>query len=284
LDIATIAGIFAGFGLIVGTIVVGGGAAQFVHLPSFMIVFGGSFAATLVNFPLDQVIATLKVAAKAFRKQENRELEAVMTFTELARIARRDGILALDKQLKEMEEPFMKLGLEMAVDGTEPDTILDIMETEVSSLAARHKTGQGIFTSLGTYAPAFGMIGTLIGLVKMLGSLDDPSSIGPSMAIALITTFYGAVLGNLVYLPMAGKLKAKSSTEILFKQMIIEGVLAIQRGVHPRNIERKLLNYIAPKDRSLDEEEAEAGSAAPTAPAAESAAAPESGEASDEEA
>lgn len=283
MDIATIAGIFAGFGLIVGTIVVGGGAAQFVHLPSLMIVFGGSFAATLVNFPMEQMIATFKVAAKAFRKQENRELDAVMTFTELAKLARRDGILALDKQLKEMEEPFMKLGLEMAVDGTEPDTILDIMETEISSLAARHKTGQGIFTSLGTYAPAFGMIGTLIGLVKMLGSLDDPSTIGPSMAIALITTFYGAVLGNLVYLPMAGKLKAKSSSEILFKQMIIEGVLAIQRGVHPRNIERKLLNYIAPKDRSLEEEAEESGmaSAAPVAPAA---ATPESGGASGEEA
>jgi chemotaxis protein MotA len=283
LDIATIAGIFAGFGLIVGTIVVGGGAAQFVHLPSLMIVFGGSFAATLVNFPMEQMIATFKVAAKAFRKQENRELDAVMTFTELAKLARRDGILALDKQLKEMEEPFMKLGLEMAVDGTEPDTILDIMETEISSLAARHKTGQGIFTSLGTYAPAFGMIGTLIGLVKMLGSLDDPSSIGPSMAIALITTFYGAVLGNLVYLPMAGKLKAKSSSEILFKQMIIEGVLAIQRGVHPRNIERKLLNYIAPKDRAKEEEEEE-DAMAPAAPAAPAAKTPESGEASGEEA
>jgi chemotaxis protein MotA len=283
LDIATIAGIFVGFALIVGTIVVGGGAAQFVHLPSFMIVFGGSFAATLVNFPMSQVVATIKVAAKAFRKQETKELEAVMKFTELARVARRDGILALDKQLKEMEEPFMKIGLEMAVDGTEPDTILDIMETEISSLAQRHKTGQGIFTSLGTYAPAFGMIGTLIGLVKMLGSLDDPSTIGPSMAIALITTFYGAVLGNLVYLPMAGKLKAKSSSEILFKQMIIEGVLAIQRGVHPRNIERKLLNYIAPKDRSLDEDEEEEGDAvAAAAPAP--AVAPETGGASGEEA
>ncbi|UCH62532.1 MAG: motility protein A [Fidelibacterota bacterium] len=254
MDIATIAGILAGFGLIVGTIAVGGGAATFVHIPSLMIVFGGSTAATLVNFPMDQMIATLKVAAKAFRKQENKEMEAVQQFSELAKLARRDGILALDRQLEEVEDPFMKVGLEMAVDGTEPDTILDIMETEIASLVERHKTGQGIFTSLGTYAPAFGMIGTLIGLVKMLGSLDDPSSIGPSMAIALITTFYGAVLGNLVYLPMAGKLKSKSSSEIMFKQMIIEGVLAIQRGVHPKNIERKLMNYIAPKDRGIKEE------------------------------
>jgi len=255
LDIATIAGILAGFGLIIGTIALGGGGAAFVHLPSLMIVIGGSTAATLVNFPMEQMIATFKVAAKAFRKQENKEMEAVQQFSDLAKLARRDGILALDRQLGEVEDPFMRVGLEMAVDGTEPDTILDIMETEVTSLIGRHKTGQGIFTSLGTYAPAFGMIGTLIGLVKMLGSLDDPSSIGPAMAIALITTFYGAVLGNLVYLPMAGKLKSKSSSEIMFKQMIIEGVLAIQRGVHPRNIERKLLNYIAPKDRGTKEEE-----------------------------
>jgi len=257
LDIATIAGILAGFGLIVGTIAMGGGAATFVHIPSFMIVFGGSSAATLVNFPMEKVIATFKVAAKAFRKQENMEVEAVRQFSELAKLARRDGILALDRQLSEIEVPFMRIGLEMAVDGTESDTILDIMETEITSLMERHKTGQGIFTSLGTYAPAFGMIGTLIGLVKMLGSLDDPSSIGPAMAIALITTFYGAVLGNLVYLPMAGKLKSKSASEIMFKRMIIEGVLAIQRGVHPKNIERKLLNYIAPENRSLEEKEAE---------------------------
>ncbi len=254
MDIATIAGILAGFGLIVGTIVMGGGAATFIHLPSLMIVFGGSFAATLVNFPMEKVVATIKVAAKAFRKQETKELEAARKFTELARLARRDGILALDRQLSEIEEPFMRVGLEMAVDGTEPDTILDIMETEIASIIERHKTGQGIFTSLGTYAPAFGMIGTLIGLVKMLGSLDDPSTIGPSMAIALITTFYGAVLGNLVYLPMAGKLKSKSASEIMFRRMTIEGVLAIQRGVHPKNIERKLLNYVEPKNRGLEEE------------------------------
>lgn len=254
MDIATIAGILAGFGLIIGTIAIGGGGATFVHLPSLMIVFGGSTAATLVSFPMDQVIATFKVAAKAFRKEENKEVETVEQLTEFAKLARRDGILALDRQIKEVDDPFMQVGLEMAVDGTEPETILDIMETEITSLIARHKVGQGIFTSLGTFAPAFGMIGTLIGLVKMLGSLDDPSSIGPSMAIALITTFYGAVLGNLVYIPMAGKLKTKSAGEIMYKRMVIEGVLSIQRGIHPRNIERKLLNFIAPKDRGTEEE------------------------------
>lgn len=254
MDIATVAGILAGFGLLVGTIATGEGALAFVHLPSMMIVFGGSVAATLVNFPMDQFIPTLKVAAKAFTKQKTAGLEIVEKFIELSQLARRDGILALDRALKDVDEPFMKDGLEMAVDGTEPETIRDIMETEVQSLLERHKIGQGIFTALGTYAPAFGMIGTLIGLVQMLRNLDDPSSIGPSMAIALITTFYGAVLGNLVYLPMAGKLKNKSSQEVIAKRMIIEGVLSIQKGVHPKNLERKLMNFMPPKQRGMEEE------------------------------
>ena len=254
MDIATIAGIAAGFLLLIGTIMSGGGASTFFDVPSLMIVFGGSTAATLVNFPMERLVATFKVAAKTFKKQDNKVVEVVGQFAEYARLARRDGILALDRVLNEIEDPFVRVGLEMAVDGTEPDTILDIMETEVESLMERHKVGQGIFTALGSYAPAFGMIGTLIGLVKMLGSLDDPSSIGPSMAVALITTFYGAVLGNLVYLPMAGKLKNNSDTEVAYKRMIIEGVMAIQRGVHPKNIERKLLNYVAPKDRVVEGE------------------------------
>jgi len=254
-DIATIAGIVAGFLLLIGTILPGGGVGTFIDAPSFMVVFGGSTAATLVNFPMNQVIATFRVAGKAFKAQDSQAINVVKQISEYARIARRDGILALDRVLKDEEEPFIKVGLEMAVDGTEPDTILDIMETEVDSMIDRHKIGQGIFTALGAYAPAFGMIGTLIGLVKMLGNLDDPDNIGPSMAIALITTFYGAVLGNLVYLPMAGKLRNKSASEVNYKRMIIEGVLAIQRGVHPQNIERKLMNYIAPKDRKLDDDE-----------------------------
>ena len=255
MDIATIAGIGAGFLLLIATIMSGGGASTFFDVPSLLIVFGGSTAATLVNFPMEKMIATLKVAAKAFRTQENKEIDVVNQFAEFARVARRDGILALDRLLKDVEDPFVRVGLEMAVDGTEPDTIQDIMETDVDSLVDRHKIGQGIFTALGMYAPAFGMIGTLIGLVKMLGNLDDPDNIGPSMAVALITTFYGAVLGNLVYLPMAGKLKNRSASEVTYKRMIIEGVLAIQRGVHPKNIERKLMNYIAPKDRVTDQEE-----------------------------
>ena len=252
MDIATLAGIIAGFGLLIGTIMLGGGAGAFIDIPSVMIVVGGSIAATLINFNMSQFVAAIKIAAKTFKSEKDISLALIEKFIELAQLARRDGILALDRALKEVEESFMRGGLEMAVDGTEPDTIRDIMETEVAGIQDRHKVGQGIFNALGAYAPAFGMIGTLIGLVKMLGNLDDPSSIGPSMAVALITTFYGAVLGNLVYLPMAGKLKQKSIIEVKTRRMIIEGVLAIQRGVHPKNIERKLKNYIAPHQRGTE--------------------------------
>ena len=256
MDIASLAGILAGFGLLIATILAGGGASAFIDIPSIMIVLGGSTAATLINFNMSQFIAAVKIAAKAFKQQKEDQAALIGQFINLAQLARRDGILALDRALKDVEDVFMKNGLEMAVDGTEPETIRDIMETDVDGMLDRHRVGQGIFNALGAYAPAFGMIGTLIGLVKMLGNLDDPSSIGPSMAVALITTFYGAVMGNLVYLPMAGKLKEKSTLEAKNKRMIIEGVLAIQKGVHPKNIERKLKNYIAPHLRGGEEEDA----------------------------
>lgn len=254
LDIATIAGIVAGFGMIIGTILTGESAKAFVDAASVMIVFGGSAAATLVAFPMEQIISTIRVAAKTFRKQVNADMAVVQQFIELSQMARRDGILALDRALKDVDNDFMRIGLEMAVDGTEPDTIRDIMETDLQSLLGRHKVGQGIFLAAGAYAPAFGMIGTLIGLIQMLQNLDDPSTIGPSMSVALITTFYGAILGNLVYLPMAVKLKNKSTQEVDSMKMIIEGVLAIQKGVHPKNIERKLMNFMAPSLRPAEEE------------------------------
>ncbi|MCK4578894.1 MAG: MotA/TolQ/ExbB proton channel family protein [Candidatus Marinimicrobia bacterium] len=254
MDFATIAGIVAGFGLIIATIMSREGALAFLDFPSMMVVFGGSTAATLVAFPMEQIVSAFKVAAKTFRKQETKELDAVQKFVELSQMARRDGILALDRAMKEVEDPFMRSGLEMAVDGTEPDTIRDIMETDLQSLLARHAVGQSIFNSAGAYAPAFGMIGTLIGLIQMLRSLDDPSTIGPAMAIALITTFYGSILGNLVYLPMAVKLGTKSRQEVHGRTMVIEGVLAIQKGIHPKNLERKLMNYMPPHLRVSEEE------------------------------
>jgi len=249
MDLATILGIFSGLTLVGYAILTGGNFYIFIHVPSMMIVFGGAFAATLVNFSLIEVIGVFKVVKKAFLGGSHHELDIITLFNELAYTARQEGILAIDRYLPNIEDTFLRTGLEMAVDGTEPESIRNIMKTELTYLIERHRKGQEIFISLGTYAPAFGMIGTLIGLISMLKTLDDPSSIGAGMAIALITTFYGAFFANLVFLPIAGKLNNRSNEEVVLKEMIIEGVLAIQYGEHPRNLRRKLLNFIAPDKR-----------------------------------
>lgn len=254
MDLATIIGILSGLFLVGFTIISGGDPSIFLHIPSMMVVFGGAIAATLVNTPLKEVIGVMKVVSHAFKVEAAREPELIEQFVELSKKARREGILAIDRELQNIEDMFMRTGLEMAVDGSEPETIRSVMETELTYLIERHKKGAQIFNSLGTYAPAFGMIGTLIGLISMLQSLDDPSNIGQGMAVALITTFYGSLIANLLFLPIAGKLKNRSDTEIILKEMIIEGVLAIQYGEHPKNINRKLLNFIPPKLRKNTED------------------------------
>ena len=250
MDVATIIGILSGLGLILYTIISGGNLEIFIHIPSMMIVGGGSMAAILVNFPLKEVISVLGIVKKAFMSDEIDATNIIDLFVNLAMKSRRDGILAIDKDLHKIDDDFMRIGLEMAVDGAEPETIKNVMEVELNYLIERHKKGQKIFLSLGTFSPAFGMIGTLMGLIAMLKTLDDPSNIGAGMAVALITTFYGSVLANLLFLPIAGKLKNRSDHEITIKEMMIDGVLAIQYGEHPKNISRKLLNFIPPKTRN----------------------------------
>jgi chemotaxis protein MotA len=155
----------------------------------------------------------------------------------------------LEKRILQLDDYFMREGLQMAVDGTEPGLIRNILETELTNLESRHKVGQSVMHAFGTYAPAYGMIGTLIGLIQMLTLMDDPTKIGPGMAVALITTFYGAIMAYLVFLPLEGKLKNRTKDEILKREMIIEGVLSIQAGDNPRIVRGKLMTYIAPKDR-----------------------------------
>ena len=249
MDLATILGIISGLGLVFYTIASGGNLDIFIHIPSMMIVFGGTLAALLVNFPMGEVISVMKVVRKAFSSEKGKGIEVVKKFVELSKKARREGLLSLDRELKKIDDDFMRNGLEMVVDGMEPETIRNVMETELTYLIERHKKGQQIFNSCGAYAPAFGMIGTLIGLIAMLKRLEDPSAIGEGMAVALITTFYGALMANLIFLPIAGKLKNRSDDEVILKEMIIEGVLSIQYGEHPRTLYKKLLNFLPPKLR-----------------------------------
>lgn len=253
MDLATIIGIISGITLVVLTILMGGSAAIFIHVPSMMVVFGGATAATLISFQLKEVLGVINVVRKAFFSEKTDNVALINQIVELSKKARKEGLLAIDKDVSQIEDPFLRSGMEMVVDGTEPELIRNIMETELSYLMDRHKRGQQIFEAYGEYAPAFGMIGTLIGLIGMLQNLNDPSQIGGGMAVALITTFYGALAANLVFLPLAGKLKNRSEEEVLIKEMIIEGVLSIQFGEHPNTIQRKLMNFLSPKQRIYEE-------------------------------
>ena len=249
MDLATVIGIVLSFGLVVGAIVTSGSLLTFIDIPSMLIVGGGTFGTILVNYPLKEILSVIGVVKNAFFAKSNSPTEVISRFMEYANRARREGILSLEPIIKEIDDVFLRKGLQLTVDGLEPQAIQEILETEISYLEDRHEGGAEILSAFGTFAPAMGMIGTVIGLIMMLQNMSDPSTIGPSMAVALITTFYGAILANLVFLPMAGKLKLRSKQEVLIRAMVMEGILAISKGENPRIIEEKLTSYIAPKLR-----------------------------------
>ena len=254
MDLATVVGLVLGFGLIASAMVMGAGLPAFIDPPSMLIVFGGTIATTLIRFPLPVVITTGKVIQNAFFDKLAKPEDTVKRIVELAEIARRESVLALDNV--EIEDPFLKKGIQLAVDGTDPPLIKAILNTELAAIIERHKTGQFIFSGMGDSAPAFGMIGTLVGLVQMLLAMDDPSSIGPSMAVALLTTMYGAIIANVVAIPIADKLKLRSATEKVIKDIVVAGVDGIMSGTHPRVIEEKLVTYLDPVGRDAARKEA----------------------------
>ncbi|MDD2237359.1 MAG: motility protein A [Kiritimatiellae bacterium] len=248
MDIGTLIGIILGWALIVASIVMGGGAG-FINVPAVLITIGGALSATLIHYPLPKVLGTIAVVRKAFSSKEQDYIDLFKKMSDLAVRARRDGLLALEDDIDHMEDPFMRKGFQMAVDGNTIEVIRSVLEGDVDSMVQRHQVGQGVFKSLGSYAPAFGMIGTLIGLVQMLRNMTDPSAIGSGMAVALITTLYGAMVANLLALPLAGKLEQRSNEEIALKSMVVEGVISIQEGNSPRIVEEKLRSFIPPKLR-----------------------------------
>lgn len=249
MDLATVIGIISAFSLVILAIMSGGMLIIFISIPSAMIVVGGTMGATLINYPLGQVLGVINVLKKVFFHKVISPKSTIPLIVQFASKARKDGILALESMVKEVDDSFLQKGVQLAVDGLEPTSIREILEKEIDFLEERHKLGSEIFTTMGTFAPALGLIGTLIGLVQMLQSMEDPSSIGPAMAIALLTTFYGAILANLVFLPIAGKLRTRSQEEILAKDLIREGILAISAGDNPRIVEQKLHAFLAPKLR-----------------------------------
>ena len=249
MDIATFIGLVAAFGLVLFGIMLGGALASFVNAPGALIVIGGTLGATLVNFPLKQILNTGRVVAKAFFDKSQDPLTLIQELLDYAQTVRKEGVLALEDRVEQLENPFMKKGLQMAIDGQEPEVVEAILQNEVEKMENRHETGASVLDVMGTLSPAFGMIGTLIGLVQMLQSMEDPSTIGPSMAVALLTTFYGALMANAVFIPLAGKLRARSEEEVLNYQIIVTGVRNMVAGENPRIIEQKLLAFMPPGRR-----------------------------------
>ncbi|HHX10832.1 MAG TPA: motility protein A [Firmicutes bacterium] len=250
MDRASVVGIVSGFILLLWGMADGGELRIFWDFASVLITIGGTLTATLISYRLGTFLEVMSVAKNAFASQEQDISETINTIVRFADKARREGLLALDADADALDDPFLQKGIRLVVDGTTPELVRNILETELAFIAQRHKTGQSLFETMGAFAPAFGMIGTLIGLIHMLVRLDSPDSIGPGMATALVTTFYGSVLANLVCLPIANKLKSKSAEEIFRKEAIIEGVLSIQAGDNPRIVQEKLMSFVAPKKRA----------------------------------
>lgn len=225
------------------------GLEAMYSLEAVVLVVCGTMAWALVSYPLETVIGMGKLYKNAFFPKVSDPHVLIETIVGYAETARREGILALEQAVGADEDPFLSQGVRLAVDGTEPDLIMDILETEVRFLNERHKMGQEMFYDLGETAPSMGMIGTLIGLILMLRDLSDPAAIGPGMALALVTTLYGAVMANIVYKPYSAKLKNLNNQEMLVKKMVIEGIMAIQSGDNPRIVEHKLMVFLPPKYR-----------------------------------
>jgi chemotaxis protein MotA len=248
-DITTIIGIATGGTLLFIAIFQGGGVGIFISIPSLMITAGGTLAATLINYPIADILRVVGVVRNAFLHKMASPEKTIQRLVTFAEKARREGLLALEKDLARVDDPFMKGGLELAIDGLDPELVTSMLRMELNFLMERHKRGQGMFRAMGKFAPAFGMLGTLIGLIQMLRSIEDPSTIGPGMAVALITTFYGTLIANLICLPLAGKLETISEHEVMVKDLVIEGIRSIQSGDSPRVVDRKLKSFLAPKMR-----------------------------------
>jgi len=255
MEISTLIGIVVGFVLVVISIMFDGDIASFINLPSIMIVVGGVLASTVISFPMQQIKSLVKVIGKAFKKSEidlNKDIDMII---DLAQKARREGLLALEDAVDKIDNDFLKKGGRLLVDGCDPELIKSIMEAELDFLQERHTKGRTMLEAMSAYAPAYGMIGTLIGLINMLKNLSDADTLGPNMAVALVTTFYGVMLANLVFTPLAKKLKIQSAKEYYQKQMFLEGLLAIQDGENPRIIRDKLSAFLTPQEASPPKEQ-----------------------------
>jgi len=250
-DILTTVGVIAGAGLTFWGMSAGGtNLIIFFDPASIAITVGGSFSAVLIAYPVEAMKKVGKILLQSFKENTSSSSEIINSFTSLSKKARREGLLSLEDEMAQLTNEFLKKGLQMVVDGLEPETIKEIMELEIGEMERRHTDGANMLKAWAAYAPAFGMIGTLVGLIQMLANLSDSAALASGMGKALITTFYGALLANIILVPMAQNLNYKSSIEVNNREMMLEGILAIQSGVNPRIVEEKLTSYLSPDDRA----------------------------------
>ena len=258
MDIASVIGLLACLALMVFGMVFGksfSAVLSFLHAPSALITFGGAFMCILASYSVPNFLGGLKSFMLIFKQSAMNVPEIIQKIIDLSNVARKEGLLSLDEAAGDIDDDFLKKGILLVVDGTDPELVRAIMETELASVEERHKNKIGFWENVGAMGPAWGMIGTLIGLILMLKDLSDFASIGPNMSTALITTFYGSVLANWICSPVATKLKGKNAEEMMVKEIEIEGLLSIQAGENPRVIEEKLKSFLAPSDRTITNDE-----------------------------
>ncbi len=254
MDLGTVIGLIGTWCLILWAMISGGGLGIFIDIPSLIMVGGGSVTVIILCFPPAYVKSFTKTLKKAFFHKANSVDKLIQDMVSYAEIARRDGILSLENVTKDLDDEFIVNGIQMAVDGTDPELIEQILINDLDNTIERHEISKGMMDALGKYAPAFGMIGTLVGLVIMLQNMDDPAKIGPGMAVALLTTMYGAIVANAFALPISDRLARRSAEETLMRTIVIKGVMSIQSGDNPRIVEQKLKTFLPPSARGSEED------------------------------
>ena len=253
MDFATIVGVIFVVLVLIGAILVGGDIGVFINVPSILIVVGGTLGATLVRISFGEFFGSFKIGLIAIMHSAPSPQELIEEAVQLANVARKEGILALENQT--ISDPFLEKGISLCIDGHPPETVERVLSKEIDLTIERHDKGVAMWKSIGDYSPAFGMIGTLVGLVQMLSNMDDPKAIGPAMAVALLTTLYGSIIANGIAIPLSEKLKAVSEEERLTQELVQEAIAAIQSGINPRVMEQILLTYLPSTQRSLEDNE-----------------------------
>jgi len=251
LDLASVFGLVGGIAVILITILLSGDLIGYVDIPSIICTFGGTIAMTFMAFPIKKLKEGIAALKYVFVYAETDAEYIIKSIIDLANTARKEGLLALEEAAQQLKDDFLQKGILLIVDGTDPELVRNILETELSFIEERHKSNQGVYEFMAAIGPGFGMLGTLIGLINMLANLSDPSTVGPNMAVAIVTTLYGSIIANVFCNPVISKLKIRSSQESLMKEVMLEGMLSIQAGENPRIIEEKLKAFMSPKLRNM---------------------------------